>query len=80
MKNDFYHHDPELPWRQRAPQEPETSAPNTGPAAQFYASPDWVSLRATLMTALHDYPDARASLAQALLSLSQANPDPHAKA
>jgi hypothetical protein len=38
-------------------------------AVQFYQSPDWGHLRAAIMTALQDFPDARESLLRAIRSM-----------
>ena len=48
--------------------------PAAGALYQSYDSPDWWRLRAALMKALRDFPEARSSVVQALQSLQQ-DPD-----
>jgi hypothetical protein len=63
---------PDLPaWRPRGElaANPPSAAQTGSIAAQFYQSPDWWHLRASIMAALQDFPDARESLIRALRSL-----------
>lgn len=54
-------------WRPRGELAPDASpAHPSSLASQFFASPDWRRLRASIMSALEPYPDARQSLARAL--------------
>ena len=56
-------------WQPRGKIAVTATAPPGSAAAQFYQSADWWQLRASIMTALQDYPDARESLVQTLRSL-----------
>ena len=62
-----------------APSRPSRSklaltAPSSPLANPFFASPDWWRLRAAIMKALQDFPEARESVLRALRSLGP--PDP----
>jgi len=57
-------------WQPRGKLTPRAhGAPSETLAARFYQSSEWGHLRASIMTALQDYPDARESLVRALRSL-----------
>jgi hypothetical protein len=57
-------------WRPRGELAAHPPGAQTGSvAAQFYQSQDWWHLRASIMTALQNFPDARESLIRALRSV-----------
>ena len=57
------------PLRRRANLAPGFSHNSTPPAPNYYDSPDWWQLRAALMKALQDFPEARDSVVRALRDL-----------
>ena len=63
-------------WQPRGQLAPHATSPNSASLAdQFYNSPHWWTLRASLMTALEPFPDARESLVRSLRSLHAGIPD-----
>jgi hypothetical protein len=46
---------------------------DAGPALNVLVAPEWVSIRAGLLAALGPYPEARAAVAQRLLTLEASN-------
>ena len=56
---------------------PGASHNSTAPAPNYYDSPDWWQLRAAIMKALQDFPEARDSLVRSLRAL-HALQDPNA--
>jgi hypothetical protein len=65
------------PLRRRANLAPGASHNSTAPAPNYYDSPDWWQLRAALMKALQDFPEARDSVVRALRELhALQNPTP----
>lgn len=48
---------------------PGANAPSSSPADRFYDSADWWRLRAAIMKALQDFPEARDSVVRALRDL-----------
>ena len=72
---DFLITDSDPPSRRRSKLAPTARpAPPSPLANPFFASPDWWGLRAAIMKALQDFPEARDSVLQALRSLGP--PDP----
>jgi hypothetical protein len=59
--------DPSAPPTRRAKTNP--GARSTAAAPSYYDSPDWWQLRAAIMKALQDFPEARDSIVRALREL-----------
>ena len=53
----------------RAQHNPRHQSPSAAVGPDFYNSSDWWQLRAAIMKALHDFPEARDSVARALREL-----------
>jgi hypothetical protein len=62
------------PARSKLAPRPDTRNAAPDPRYQSADTPDWWRLRAALMQALRDFPEARSSVVQALQSLHQ-DPD-----
>jgi hypothetical protein len=54
----------------RAKPAPGASPQASSPAARYYDSADWWQLRAAIMKALQDFPEARDSVVRALRDLN----------
>jgi hypothetical protein len=57
------------PSPRRVQSNPSHRALSSSPAPNYYDSPDWWQLRAALMKALQDFPEARDSVVRALREL-----------
>ena len=58
-----------LPYSIRGKTAPNTGAQSSPLHANYYDSADWWQLRSAIMKALHDFPEARDSVARALREL-----------
>ena len=77
MTHNLFAPEPARPWRPRTQLAPHSSAPQSNIAAQYYISPEWAQLRAAMMAALQDFPEAAQSLTRALQT-HRVFPDSHA--
>ena len=69
MKPNVFAPDAIRNWQSRGQLASVVAVPKGGAAAQHHNSTEWQRLRAAMMTALQDYPEARDSLVRALGSL-----------
>jgi hypothetical protein len=68
MMNDVSNSDSGPPRQRRSKLAPAARTAQSA-SIQYYNSPDWWRLRAAIMNALHDFPEARESVVRALRSL-----------
>ena len=65
-----YSPDSTSPRTLRGKSAPGANAQSSSPAARYYDSADWWQLRAAIMKALQDFPEARDSVVRALRDLN----------